>query len=126
MLKRLFSVVLMPLLLAGCTTTTITNLTPQRQTRSTNNVYAVEVALASTQQTLRWSSIQPRIVVGSQSYAMRPTPLLTNRWEGFIPVPSTQDRVSYRYRFDFDCNAFGKPKADSAVSPEYTLNIVPE
>jgi hypothetical protein len=125
MLKRFLPVLLLPLMVAGCTTT-FTNLTPQQQTRNTNNVYTVEVALKSTQQTLRWDSIRPQILVGTTSYPMHPTPLMTNRWEGAIPVPSTTDTVSYRYRFDYDYNSFGKPKTDNMLSSEYTLKIRPE
>jgi hypothetical protein len=32
--------------------------------------------------------------------------------------------VHYRYKFDYDYNALGKPKPDSAMSPEYTLRII--
>jgi hypothetical protein len=125
MLKRILPALLLPLFVAGCTTT-ITNLTPQQQIRNTNNVYSVEVALTSSHQTLRWSSIKPQILVGSQSYPMHPTPLMTNRWEGAIPVPKSLDAVTYRYRIDYDYNAFGKPKMDSTLSQEYTLKIRPE
>jgi hypothetical protein len=48
---------------------------------------------------------------------------MTNRWEGYVPVPPGTAAVRYHYKFDFDYNAFGGPKADSAVSPEYTLRI---
>ena len=65
----------------------------------------------------------PEIVVGKQSYPMRPTSLMTNRWEGLVPVPSGTSAVHYRYKFDFNYNAFGKPKTDSALSPEYTLRV---
>jgi hypothetical protein len=124
MLKKLMPVLLLPLLLAGCTTT-FTNLTPRLQERNEANVYPVEVALSSNQQSLRWGSIRPQIIVGTEAYDMRQTSLMTNRWEGLIPVPAGVDQVVYRYRFDFDYNAFGKPKADVRISPEYTLKIVP-
>lgn len=122
MLKKFLPVLLAPLLLAGCTAT-FTNLTPKQQPRNPSNVYPVEVALATRQQTLRWESIRPQVVVGQNSYPMRPTSLLTNRWEGIVPVPSDATEVRYRYRFDFDYNSFGKPQPDSAMSPEYTLRI---
>lgn len=109
-------------MLVGCTTT-FTNLTPSQQPRNPNNLYPVEVALGTRQQTLRWESIRPEIVVGNQSYAMRPTSLMTNRWEGLVPVPPGANSVHYHYKFDFNYNAFGKPKTDSAVSPEYTLRV---
>ncbi len=122
MLKKLLPVLILPLLLAGCATT-FTNLTPSQQERKAENLYPVEVALDSSRQALRWESIRPTIVVGKQSYPMHPTALMTNRWEGLLPVPAGTDVVRYHYRFDFNYNSFGKPKPDSAVSPEYTLRV---
>ena len=92
--------------------------------RSTNNLYLVEVALASRQQSLRWDSIKPQIMVGSEFYPMRQTLMMTNRWEGLLPVPRDSHLVHYRYKFDFLYNKLGSPGADSALSPEYTLEIV--
>jgi hypothetical protein len=122
MLKKLLALSLAPLLLAGCTAT-FTNLTPLQQTRNANNMYPVEVALTTRQQSLRWDSIRPSILVGNTAYPMRPTPLMTNRWEGLVPVPAGEGAVHYRYRFFFDYNSFGAPKGDSALSPEYTLRV---
>ena len=123
MLKRILFLLCAPLLLAGCNAT-FTNLTPQQQVRSTNNLYTVEVALATRQQTMRWDSIKPQIMVGSELYTMRLTPLMTNRWEGLIPVPVTTNLVHYRYKFDYNYNAMGPAQPDSALSPMYTLKIV--
>jgi hypothetical protein len=125
MLKKFLPVLLLPVLFAGCQTQFYsTNLTPLHQVRTTNNLYTVEVAVASHQQTLRWDSIHPQVVVGHESYNMRPTPLMTNRWEGLVPVPAGTSTVRYRYRFDFEANAFGAPQPQSAASKEYTLRIV--
>ena len=123
MLKKLLLLLLVPLLLAGCQAT-LTNLTPQTRTRNPDNLYMVEVALASRQQSLRWDSVKPQVVVGSDFYPMRPTKLMTNRWEGLIPVPSNVNSVQYRYKFDYSYNDFGGPKTDSILSHEYTLHIV--
>jgi len=114
---------LLMFLVAGCATN-FTNLTPQQQERNANNLYPVEVALDSRQQTLRWQSIRPQIVVGTEFYPMRPTQLMSNRWEGLVPVPLGTNLVHYRYKFDYDYNAMGKPKSDSSLSPEYTLRVV--
>lgn len=122
MLKRFLPFLFAPLLLAGCTST-FTNLTPVHQSRNANNLYPVEVAMTSRQQTLRWDSIKPQIVVGNDVYPMRPTNLMTNRWEGLVPVPAGTSLVHYRYKFDFDYNAMGHAKPDSALSPEYTLRV---
>jgi len=123
MLKKFLPVLFLPLLLAGCATH-VTNLTPLQQVRNANNLYPVDVALASNQQTLRWDSIRAQILVGADAIPMRGTLLMTNRWEGLVPVPVGAKSVTYRYRFDYDCNALGKPKAGSRVSGEYTLQVL--
>jgi hypothetical protein len=123
MWKKALPLLLAPCLLAGCGTT-FTNLTAQRQMRNPNNLYPVEVALNTRQQSLRWESIQPFVVVGAERYEMRQTLLMKNRWEGLVPVPPRTNVVYYRYKFDFQYNAFGKPKTDSDSSPEYKLLIL--
>lgn len=123
MWKKTLPVMLAPLFLAGCVTT-FTNLTPLHQPRNPNNAYPVETAFNSRQQSLRWETLKPSVVVGSELLPMRPTPLMTNRWEGVVPVSAGTNLVRYRYRFDFQYNDFGGPKADSAYSPEYTLQIL--
>src|ERR1043166_4242505 len=123
MLKKLLPLSLLVLLAVGCRAT-FTNLTPQTQFRNANNLYPVEVALDTRQATLRWETIHPQILVGTDFYTMRPTLLMTNRWEGFVPVSAGSNIVHYRYKFDFSYSAMGKLKADSAMSPEYTLRIM--
>jgi hypothetical protein len=123
MLKKTLSLLLLPLLLGGCAAQ-FTNLTPKQQVRNPNNLYPVEVKLSSQQQALRWNSIKPQVVVSGQSYEMHPTPMMTNRWEGLVPVPAGSGVAHYHYRFDFDTAGFGKSIPDSAVSPEYTLRVV--
>jgi hypothetical protein len=124
MLKRFSPLLSLPLLfLAGCTSV-CTNLTPQTQVRNTNNLYTVEVAMTSRQQTLRWDSIKPQILVGAEVYQMRPTRLMTNRWEGLIPVSPGTNLTHYRYKFDFQYNTMGGSRPDSALSPQYSLRIL--
>ena len=123
MRKQFVPIFLLCLFVVGCKAT-FTNLTPQQQRRRADNQYPVEVAMNSVQQTMRWQSIQPQIVIGRQLYPMNPTMLMTNRWEGMIPVPPGTNQVEYHYQFDFEYNAFGKPKKDSARSADYVLRIV--
>jgi hypothetical protein len=122
MFKKSLPVLSLSLLLAGCASQ-LTNLTPQQQARNANNLYPVEVSFNSRQETIRWQSIKPKIVVGSEFYDMRPTPLMTNRWEGLIPVPPGTSAIHYHYKLDFEFNRMGKPGSDTALSPEYSLRI---
>ena len=123
--KFLLCLLASPLVISGCVTPAIfTNLTPLVQERNTNNLYTVEVQFDSIQQTLRWDTIKAQIVAETEFYPMRPTLLMTNRWEGLLPVPSGTNIVHYRYKFDYYYNTFGNAHSDSARSPEYTLRIV--
>ncbi len=118
-----FLPVLPVLLLTGCAST-FSNLTPTIQPRNANNLYPVEVAFNSQQQSLRWKSIHPYVLANGQLYEMRPTPLMTNRWEGFVPVSPGSDSVTYRYKFQYLYDAVGKgPVPGDALSPQYKLNI---
>ena len=129
MVNKLFPVAFLTLALgiAGCVTTqtAITSLTPKREYRNNTGLYSMEAALNSRQQTLRWDSIKASVMVGNQFYPMRMTSLMTNRWETLVPIPPGTTMLTYRFKFDFDYNAFGSPpKADSKLSPIYKLQIM--
>ena len=119
------TLILLPalLLLAGCATT-ITNISAQRQLRNANGLYPVEVTFDSRQQALRWDTIQVSIIVGKETYPMRRTKLMSNRWEGLIPVPAGVKTVSYLYKFDYQVTDFGKLSKGSASSKSYQLVIL--
>jgi hypothetical protein len=124
-LKLLTPVFLSSLLLTtGCISTTVTRLTPRALPHSPDNYYPVEVSLTSTQQSLRWETLQASVLVGSQAYPMTLTPKMTNRWEAMIPVPAGTKEIEYRVKFDFYYNAWGTPpQEDSALSKVYKLQI---
>jgi hypothetical protein len=129
MVKKLLPAAFLALVLvvAGCVTTqtTISNLTPKREYRNNTGLYAVEAALNSRQQTLRWDSIKASVMIGTEFYPMRMTSLMTNRWETLVPIPAGQGLLTYRFKFDYDYLAFGSPpKADSKLSPVYKLQLM--
>lgn len=111
-------------MLASCTTTsTVTNLTPSRTKRSPNNLYLIEYAWSSNQQSVRPDSIKPYVVVGTETYPMQKAARMKNRWEAYIPVPATQKSVLYHIKVDYEYNAFGKRGKDSLKTEEYKLTI---
>ena len=114
------------LLLAGCSTAPVfTRMTPTQQPRNGDNLYPVEVAFNSQQQSVRWDSIKPYVLVDGQPFPLRPVPIVKNRWEGLVRVPPTKEAVTYRFKFDYLYNTFGAdPKPDSAWSKSYSLKIV--
>lgn len=114
------------LLLTACSTPgKFTRLTPTQQPRNPDNMYPVEVVFNSSQQSLRWESIKSYVMVDGQAYPLRRVPLVRNRWEGLVPVPPTKNSVTYRFKFDYLYNSFGKqPQPDVSVSPAYKLTII--
>jgi hypothetical protein len=124
MLKRILPALTLAVLLTGCAGT-FTNLSATRQPRNANNLYPVGVSFHSRQQSMRWESIKPLVLVGKEAYPLQKTPIAENRWEGLIPVPAGSKEIEYRYKFEYDYNVFGgSPKPDSRVSSTYTLKIL--
>ena len=114
---------LVPLLVWGCTTSSVTNLTPTRAKRSANNLYLVEYEWRSNQQSIRPDSIFPQVVVGTDIYPMRRVPRMKNRWEAYVPVPPSQKSLLYHIKVDYEYNDFGKRGKGSLKTEEYKLNI---
>jgi hypothetical protein len=117
---------LLPLLLlplAGCVTSSITNLTASQQPRNANNLYLIEYEWDSNQQALRKDSVKPFVVTGFDTYEMRRTPRMHNRWEALIPVPRGKNFITYHFKVDYEYNDFGRVGRSSINSPEFRLNI---
>ena len=76
------------LVLAGCATSTITNLTTTRQPRNPSGLYPIEFVWDSNQATVIDSTIKPSVVIGFEFYPMRPALGIVNRWETVVPVPA--------------------------------------
>ena len=126
MLKKILLLLPVLAMVAGCTSpASFTRLTPNQQVRNADNLYPVEAAFDSDQQTLRWDSIKAYILVNGQAIPMRPVPLVRNRWEGLIPLPAGETSVTYRFKFDYLYNTIGTaPKPNSISSKIYTLKVM--
>lgn len=124
MLKIVKFLPLIPLLLTGCVSSTITNLTPSRLPHAATGLYPVEVAWDTREQVIRQHSLTPVVLVETESYPMRPTRGITNRWEAVVPVPAGQKHIYYRFKFDYEQNDFGKPRKNSQLTRTYKLDIL--
>ena len=119
----LFLLACLILLAAGCAST-ITNLTPSHQPRNASGMYPIEAAWDTRQQSVRAHTIKPYVLVDFESYPMRPTLGISNRWETVVPVPADQKSINYHFKFDYEYNAMGKPEKGSKLSPGYKLDIL--
>jgi hypothetical protein len=109
--------------LTGCATT-ITNITPSHVPRNANNLYPFEVALETSQASIRENSLKAFVVIGDELYPMHSVQLLKNRWETLVPIPAATNYVYYRYKFDYTYDRIPSPANSSRLSSTYQLEIV--
>ena len=124
MRKFAFFAAVLGLVLAGCATSPITNLTATRQPRNPSGMYSIEFVWDSNLATVIDSTIKPSVVVGFDFYPMRPALGIANRWETVVPVAADKKFAVYHFKVDYDYRAFGKPEKDSKLSQSYRLDIV--
>ena len=122
-MKKILFLLVLPLALAGCSST-ITNLTPSRLPRNSDGTYRVEAAWRTSEHAIRLETIKPSVIVGFESYPMRPELVVSDRWEAFVPVPADQSLLHYRFKFDFSRDTIPAPVEDSKLSPGFSLEIV--
>ncbi|MBI2928661.1 MAG: hypothetical protein HYY24_23605 [Verrucomicrobia bacterium] len=122
-LNKSFALLLLPLVLAGCTSIHVTNLTPRQLPRDTNGLYPFEVAWRSNQRSLLRDSIKAYVVVGAELYPMQPVPVVKDRWETLVPIPASEPVLHYHYKFDFDYASIAIVRSDSKRSRPYLLQI---
>jgi hypothetical protein len=109
-------------LLTGCTS--IINLAPSHYPRDPSGYYRVEAQWTTHRTVVRPDSFKPLVVInGANTYPMQPVPLVSQRWQAFIPVPPDQDMVLYHYKFDFLDDTFDGPRPNSLMSRDYELHI---
>jgi hypothetical protein len=111
------------ILLTGCGSINITNLTPSTLPRNPDGNYPIEMVVDSNQQSLRFDSIQPFVVMGWDFYPMVRTLNMNNRWEVLVPIPADQNIAHYRFKLNYEYNDFGKVGQGSKMSTEYKLTV---
>ncbi len=118
-----WTIAVLSLVLSGCGTSSVTNLTTTRQPRNPSGIYPIEFVWDTSQQTVVAGSIKPSVVIGYDFYPMRPSLGISNRWETVIPVSADQNKVFYHFKVDYQYRTFGKPEKSSKLSPSYRLDI---
>ena len=116
-------IIVVSFMLVGCTTSTITNLTPRQLPRTTTGLYQIEAMFESNQRTLDRESMHPLVIFNNQAYPMRRTQLTKGRWETVVPIPDGTQVINYHFKFDYEYNAIRMRSADSKLSPPYQLHI---
>ena len=115
---------LVAVVVAGCGTSRVTNLTTTRHPRNATGMYPIEFQWDSNQQTQVPGSVKPYAVVGYDFYPMRPSLGISNRWETVVPVGPDKTSIIYHFKVEYEYRTFGKPQKSSRLSPSYKLEII--
>ena len=54
-------------------------------------------------------------MIGTNSYPMKNTPKMTNRWEALVPVPIPAPELRYRIKVNWKYNAIPAPTIDTGT-----------
>ena len=121
--NTLLTVLFTALLLGGCARATLTNLTVGQQPRDANGLYRVEIIWENNANGVRHETVQPVVLVGTNTIPMLRTALVSNRWEALLPVAADAAGVTYRVKVDWKFNAIPVPEANSKMSKTFQLLI---
>ena len=115
--------ILSPIFFTGCIYHEITNMTPGTLTRNTKGLYPVHIIWESNDNAVRHDTIKPVVLIGTNSFEMKRTPLMKNRWETPVPIGQTANELRYRIKVNWKYNTIPVPAANSQLSEEFLLRI---
>lgn len=111
-------------LLSGCTSNKISNMTPKVLHRTPDGLYTFEARWDTNQRACLDETMKSFVVVDREFHPMQRVALTTNRWEAVVPVPADKRFLNYRFKFDYLVNGFGKKHPDSRMTPTYQVEFV--
>lgn len=89
------------MLLAGCQTVTLTNLTPPSMAENPSQIYTFSLRVTTRTNTVPPASIAPYIVIDGRSFDMKRSPLGDGIYEFEHQVPAGRDQVAYYYLVNY-------------------------
>ncbi len=88
-------------LLAGCETVTLTNLTPPAVAENPSQIYTFSLRITPRTNTVPPASIEPHIVIDGKSFDMKRSPLGDGIYEFEYQVASGREQVAYYYLVNY-------------------------
>ena len=112
------------MLLAGCETVTLTNLTPPSMAENPSQIYTFSLRITPRTNTVPPSSIVPNIVIDGKSFLMKLSPLGEGIYEFEYQLPAGREQVAYYFLVNYtvEGNAVQTPK--EAYTDVLKVNVV--
>jgi hypothetical protein len=95
------------MILCGCTTMTLTNLTPSSLPENPSGLYTFTLRVTPKSSTVVADSIAPHIVVGAESHEMKKSDAVPGIYEFDYRLPPGQDSIGYYYLVDYSTEGNG-------------------
>ncbi|MDO8545552.1 MAG: cell surface protein [Opitutaceae bacterium] len=89
------------LVLAGCESITLTNLTPASMPENPSQIYTFTMRVTPRTNTILRASITPHMVVDGQHYPMKPSAMGEGLYEFEYQLPAGRDEIAYYYLVNY-------------------------
>jgi hypothetical protein len=110
--------------LCGCTTVTLTNLTPSSLPENPSGIYTFTLRVTPKSSAVSTASIAPHIVVGAESHDMKKSDISPEIFEFDYKLPAYQSDIGYYYLVDYSAANAGNLDAKQAYTPILHAAIV--
>ncbi len=101
------SAALATMLLCGCTTMSLTNLTPSSLPENPSGIYTFTLRVTPKSSTVVPDSIAPHIVVGAERHDMKKSDSVPGIYEFDYKLPTGQDSIGYYYLVNYSTEGNG-------------------
>ena len=88
-------------LLAGCETVTLTNLTPPSTAENPSQIYTFSLRITPRTKTVTPTSIEPHIVIDGKSFDMKKSQLGADIYEYEYTVQAGREQINYYYLVNY-------------------------
>lgn len=112
------------LLLAGCETVTLTNLTPPTMPENPSQIYTFSLRVTPRTRTVADNSVDPHIVVDGRSYTMKKAGLGEGIYEFEYQLPAGREQVAYYYLVNYTVDGSSGPMNREAYTDVTTAKVV--
>lgn len=89
-------------LLAGCDTVTLTNLTPASMPENPSQIYTFTLRVTPRTNTVPPSSVKPHIITDGKSFDMKASSLGGGLYEFEYQVPAGRDEIAYYFLVNYE------------------------
>lgn len=109
-------------LLAGCESVTLTDLTPKSMAENPSHIYTFSLRVTPRASTI--SGIAPHIVVDGQSHNMKKSPLGEGVYDFEYQLPAGRDRLAYYYLVNYNVESSNGQSQQETYTQVESVQIV--